>query len=75
MTDGVLAAPDCQKCRFIQQIGQVGSDEPGGHGCDGFQVCRIPERDAAGMHLQNGKPSDLVRPVHQDLAIKSPGPQ
>ena len=60
-----------QKCRFIDQVGQVGTSETAGGLGDAVEVNLLGKFHFLGVNLKNGFATGEVRTVHQNLAVKT----
>ena len=74
-THCILAAPNCEQGRFIDDVGQVCAHEPGGHRGNDFQVSIRAQRHVARMELQDSQPPTLIRTVHQHVPVEATGTQ
>ena len=74
-TDLLLATAHSQECRLVDDIGEIGARETGGHRSDHLEI-RIGAHDhLLRMDAQDSQAADLVRTIDQYLTIEAAGPQ
>ena len=63
-----------QRC-FVDDIGQVGSNESGCLRCKRLQIHLVTHDDLSRVHLENRLSTSDIWPIDHDLTIKSSRPQ
>ena len=73
LADVVLAPPRRQKRGLVDQVRQVGADEPGSHGGDLTEVEAVGQGDDPGVDLEDLLAADEVGTVDDHLAVEPTG--
>ncbi len=61
--------------RFVHEVGEVGADEPGGHGGDAIEIDVRPQDDVLRVDLENGLPAADIRLVNRHVPVEASGPE
>ena len=73
LLDSLLSFPGSEQRRFIDQIGDLSSAEPGGRAGDGGQINGTAQSSCGGVDLKNFQTAADIRQGQTDTPVKSAG--